>query len=965
MRFSNIITVDLNPFYYLTLILSLIFCALKYHKIYLFFSRNWLFFVFTIIFITSSFLYALTYTIVSYGSPFVYEEHITNLHNLEYINLSESESISTQYKSSLNNLGLIYIPFKPTEIQLLTQGENSTAEEANFIFSIAKINDDPFYEAEYTVFWTGTDPFVYPFGFPIENNSRDSIYKIKITHANQSSNKLMVASTESNKLVVSGKYLVPIKLITSQTQNALDILLFKTKDIFENQVLPFLTILTVIYYFLIREWLKTRSFRRKYEKIVQISIIALILLQVLGFLNQGLRFPESFDLSGWYLYLVLIISSSLLFLIYKKSSFKKLDSKGKENEVRPVNKKDQALNNKIPIIGKLINLLSYEKIVAAVFLGIILGVYTASKAPYFDISFAGAGSTKYLLYVGPAKVMYENKNPFYYQAQYRLDPVKNPDGSVLGFGSLPLNEWGLMTMFYLFPSNSMEFNTHLFTHILGLSILLASYLFFRMWLNRWQSLLVVFLISINPVFNYTTFIPLEDGWLMLFTFLSLFSLSHYVRDGRFFSLYLSGVFLGLGNVAKPSIFLWLFPIIIVILWAQSRKKSTAIRDIGIIGFISLLFIVVYRTTFYHLLENVPLHLSIMAIWVIVIISIYFVLKKYAKKIANHIESIINNRALLVIFLSLIAIICGVFLKYSGLMRFAGGFLTNSHLLFNWQMYWQMMINQYAAYMTFNVFILGMISFFLILFYKSKKQVVLITSFATGSLIYWILASQSIWFHMYYTNIIMATFALVIGVVFYAIGQSIGSKNWQLLFFVTIIMFVFPPSLQENQKLGERREQDNIMSVAKFLKETTQKDDLYMVERWELRHLSIYSNRRQIYASSLIQPAIIKSIRKVGISETMDRFNISYLITRNETPDYSLYKPLFSTQDLDLIEDSQKRYISDRTSRILMATNKELPATPKDYQVDLELEESLDISNHFRLIASFGPYRVFIFTDSNI
>ncbi len=108
---------------------------------------------------------------------------------------------------------------------------------------------------------------------------------------------------------------------------------------------------------------------------------------------------------------------------------------------------------------------------------LILIVFTLIKLPYFGVSFTGEHTMKYNSYVEPAKYMLENDNPFFYQKKYLSDPVNNPRGNFSVFGSLPLLEWGLLLTYKIFPSNSLEVNTRLFTNFLGILLLLSSYLF--------------------------------------------------------------------------------------------------------------------------------------------------------------------------------------------------------------------------------------------------------------------------------------------------------------------------------------------------------------------------------------------------------------------------------------------------------------------------------------------------------
>jgi hypothetical protein len=92
------------------------------------------------------------------------------------------------------------------------------------------------------------------------------------------------------------------------------------------------------------------------------------------------------------------------------------------------------------------------------------------------------------------------------------------------------------------------------------------------------------------------------------------------------------------------------------------------------------------------------------------------------------------------------------------------------------------------------------------------------------------------------------------------------------------------------------------------------------------------------------------IQNDGFAKTMDYYNISYVITRADRPDYPMYANFFSDNSLDSI-------VHDRTRVILSRIYPN-----RSYYNDLSIRERIirqnEIQKYFVLEKRIGDYRFF-------
>jgi 4-amino-4-deoxy-L-arabinose transferase-like glycosyltransferase len=613
--------------------------------------------------------------------------------------------------------------------------------------------------------------------------------------------------------------------------------------------------------------------------------------------------------------------------------------------------------NKIPILRGFIRWMYKEGFIYLFGLLLILTMFTAIKAPYFNISFTGEHTMKYNTHVEPAKYMNERNDPLWMQRKYLSDPVNNPQGIFNNFGNPPLMEWGLLSTYKLFPENSLEFNTRLFTHLLGIIILILSYFFFKKWFNTKQVLLIIFLLAINPIINLLSFVTVLDSWLLIFTLISLIYINQYISKKNITSLFWAGLFFGIGVSLKMSIFLWLFPIILIILLFNSKAINNFIKNIFIIGFLSLLPLVAHKTSLRYLPSEFFLSLTKFIFWVLIFISLYLILKKYHNKLNNFVNYILKYKFLWILSFIIIIFFSIFFIKFTGLNSLSNEFFTDSTLIFNWHMYDHIFNTQIKKYyLTPFVYYLGLIGFLFTLFFiKKRKQKIVLFSFLFASLLYLILGSKVIFFHNYYTGIIMFTFILGVSILIFNLTKIYKNRFLSLSILILFILLIFP--ISHNQvRVYLKRERNHpvyLNEVSEFLMNNTNENDIYIDES-SLLTLTILTSRARIESSKLINQEIIKSIKRNGFSKAMEDYNIIYLITTGDSPRYERYANLFT--DLNLESTSYRR------GDIILSRFD----SNYNYFSDLEIREKIieenNIKNKFILEQQVGPFKIFKFND---
>lgn len=280
--------------------------AIAYRKEIISFAKsNRRFIAFNLGFIALSLIYVAAYILLSYGSPFVYEDPLNVSHRNEFTPLEPGQTLQAEYHAQLNNLGTINLAFKPEVPDAKEEAlvfDTGAIQEFPVTFSISEKDQDPFYTNDYTLMWTGNQQFTHPFGFPIQEFSKNNHYLITLS-VNRSiprvSQKITTPIKNDGSIFHSGRYVIPFNQAIQNTSNSLDFLTQKSKGVLADSIQPLIIIYLSIIFIFTYIWISKKGW---------------MLILVSGFvLSTSLIFI--FQLSFWWSQQT-ISTSPLAILIY-------------------------------------------------------------------------------------------------------------------------------------------------------------------------------------------------------------------------------------------------------------------------------------------------------------------------------------------------------------------------------------------------------------------------------------------------------------------------------------------------------------------------------------------------------------------------------------------------------------------------------------------------------------------------
>ena len=586
---------------------------------------------------------------------------------------------------------------------------------------------------------------------------------------------------------------------------------------------------------------------------------------------------------------------------------------------------------------------------------ISITVFTAIKVPYLQVPFTGEHSMKYNTYVEPAFYMVQKDTMLWNQKKYVADPVSNPEGIFTKFDHLPLMEWGLFLTYKLFPGVGIELKTRLFTHFVGILIILFSYMFFYGYFPKSFVILLIGLLSINPVFSFSTYVTVLDSIVLLFMFLSLRQISEYFGRKDISSLFWGAIWFGLGNAVKYPLFLWMGPITLFLMYSESEDIPSFIKSYAI--YISLTLLVSLAAVFVtgNLISSPKYALILMVLSVALLILIQYILRKKEESLLPYFRKLWANKKILAL-VSIVTLASGVSIFF--LMRFnefADEFLTDSSLLINYRLYKYMLFNQFKNYMTRNLFWLGMFGVALGFLTRENAMRRVWVPFLLGSLIYWVVASKSIFFHIYYSLIITFTLTISAAYFMHFVARSVKDPLPRAIVFLCFLSLVFPPILDATN--SRMQNYVDVRSVVSYIKENTKPDEFILFEGY-LTPLSIYTGRGFVMPAVLIDPAIREDIHRIGFANTMRKYKIRYLFTPNEKPYYLDYAPLF--EPTNIREPSGQNYNRNITINHTIGISD--PGVTMDLQRIEEIGEKYKIQKKFLLDAQIGRFKFYSFQN---
>jgi hypothetical protein len=582
-------------------------------------------------------------------------------------------------------------------------------------------------------------------------------------------------------------------------------------------------------------------------------------------------------------------------------------------------------------------------------------VFTAIKVPYLQAPFTGEHSMKYNTYVEPAVYMVQKDSMLWNQKKYVSDPVHNPEGIFPKFEHLPLMEWGLFLTYKLFPAAGIELKTRIFTHLIGVLTLLCAYRFFSGYFPKSFNLLFIGLVAMNPVFSFATYVTVLDSIVFLFMFISLRQISVYLERKRIRSLLWAGVWFGLGNAVKYPLFLWLAPIAFLFLYSQRNDNAGFFKDYGIYLFTCLLVTFATVLAFSNLISSPGFSLVLVSFLALLLLGIHRFLVKYDESIQRMAGYILSKKGIFVLIFAL-SVLAGIFLfRTLRLSNYADEFLTDSTLVGNYRLYKYMLFHQFKEYMTRNLFWIGLSGTALALLTRESAMRRVWVPFLFGSLVYWVAASKSIFFHIYYSLIIVWTLTFSAAYFIHFLLRNLKNAMQKSIVLVGFLALILPPVVDATT--GRMQNFVDARSAVRFIQENTKPDEFLLFEGY-LTPLSIYTGRGFVMPAVLANDTIRQDIRRIGFANTMRKYRIKYLFTPNDQPFFLDYAPLFEATNL--LEPSGQNF--NRNILIYKTIGISDQGVKEDLRQVEEIERKYKIREKFILEKQIGKMKFYSFKD---
>ena len=699
---------------------------------------------------------------------------------------------------------------------------------------------------------------------------------------------------------------------------------------------------------------------KKDSPIIFISKYLFLLTLIVLAINQFLQRPFVTYLTPYII--GLSIASGFLTFYSNKDSVEKELEEEKEKEERDEARRKQDFHNKfptlnrIPIVRNIVRWMYKEGWWYVLALLLIIILFVAIKYPYMGLDFSGLHDMKYVSYVEPAKHMIEHSSMLWNEREYIADPITLPTGIYDTWGYYQFMEHGLYFTFKLFHWNSIEFNTRLFMAFIGVLILISSYIFFKKFFDKKQTLLILLLLSITFTFQFFTYVTVLDPINILFMFISLIFLVNGIEEKNIKSLFLSGVIAGIGINIKYHALIFYLPIFLSIIYMYKKiEHSNKLAYCLIILPNFLLQTLFFRMSFRYLPRNPLLYGLIFILIVSLHFYLYFKIEKIYKLIGKLLR---NNKAIILIYPStLIASISivTILLKIDWIYLLFKDFITDKYLIFNWSMYNTLLI-RIKEWVTWPIYYLAFIFLLGLFFIKDKKVKLISYTFFATAFIYFVLTSKVLYFHEYYFHIIVISL-IVLASNFYFVIKSQNNIRLKILVFVLLILLIFSLSYPIiNKNLSKQT--SGIKEVAEYLNDNMLDDEFFI--RDVPTSISFYSNRKsfELNGDNLgVNLDLITELKKgVDSGENLDdllkRYKIKYVVVNK--------KDIFDKRGFAYLFDDSL-WKNDQTSfrsKIILCEEENKFCLSQENNILSEEIYKRDVSEHFILEKEIGNFYIY-------
>lgn len=591
-----------------------------------------------------------------------------------------------------------------------------------------------------------------------------------------------------------------------------------------------------------------------------------------------------------------------------------------------------------------------ESFISIVLLAIIISFSLYVKVPYLEYPFTGEHTMKYNTYVEPALYMVEKDSPFVMQTKYYIDPIENPMGIYDYFWVPPIIPWGLFVTYKLLPGVSVELATRIFTSLVGVLILITSYLLARKFTNNVSALVFVALLAINPIIQFIGFVTVIDSILLLFMLLSMRKLYDWYVNSDHDNLIYAGLLYGIGNSFKYSLTFWYLPFVFLLIFTSDSVWRTKIVHFILFNISAAIPFLIAQSGIRFLPSLLYLELIILFLWSLLL----FVLFKYREELYEKVETVTNILLKSKKIISLIATFglssLGVILYFinnnSNLLQET---LTDRRLFLNFDLYQHIIIEQVMNYATTPLFIIGLIGIiFSVFLYKYSVLYKFTTLYFIGILIYIIATAKVLFFHNYYTTPIMLALALGGFSILHMIVKIYENDKLRILIITICVTFLLLPATYNANVERFSKYRGDVYAAAKYMSDNNGSAKIYIDDSYTLS-LTILTGISRIEPGQLaINDELKKMVDEKGFSETMNSLGVKYLVSTRQDPDYSAFLPLFTNK-------IQQTSNYQRTNRILATLDPETYTFPTDLPLRQTLLNEVKIDKYFSFEKEVGGY----------
>jgi len=436
-------------------------------------------------------------------------------------------------------------------------------------------------------------------------------------------------------------------------------------------------------------------------------------------------------------------------------------------------------------------------------------------------------------------------------------------------------------------------------------------------------------------------------------FLSFILLDQYFDSKKISKLFWAGVIIGIGIAIKYSMFLWVAPISFMLIYYMSQDKVYFLRDFAIYLMLGILIVISDHTSTQNLPITPVSSILLLLLWGGVFAILNIIISRYEVRMYQFIENVYKSKIIIGVT-AVVIIITGVyFWKYMNFSDWSDDFLTDTSLILNPKLYQYMLRIQFKEYMTPNAFWIAIVGIIMILPTKENKFKKLTISFLFGSVIYWILASKVIFFHNYYSLIIIILFCLSCAFVIYYILSNIKGVIGKTFILFLFILLVFPFTYRAS--VDRLKIKEDISGINDYISRNTNEGDIIITEL-PFSTITINTGRSLIYTFRLVEDFTFRGdVKQKGFSNTMRKYRVKYLLTESENPTYIDFAPLFA-------ETKIKRPRWDRRLLILEKIDKQHVGIRENLQVLEKIVQDYNICDKFHLEAKIGKYKFYTFIN---